>query len=568
MDERVQRSHPDRWCLSDEEVPSARAKVVPYNVFEVKLAGDDPMPRALQAAVNTSVIQLATKFSKFTTGAAAFNKVATLPYWAAFPAFRSFFGLDSRISSSTNLQQDTATETENDYALMTSPNLTDSTIAPPGVRIAPQKLARVEPKTFFAHERTFVQWISASTLLLSVSGFLLQTGNFDVTAGIIAVSAFGLVVYSTFLYFKRLELLKDRHPDGYFNKASPRLLSALVALAIFLIGIDSLSGGDVLGLFVGETDRDDYRMLGETMAGRRNLIGGYKKYLLEEIGTLQLLTDKPSALIVDSERDSFLMTSNDSVYSLPSSSASDRAQRLVKIPRTQLRGLTFVGGRIFAISGGPDCTELIELAWEEPSTGKRVLRVIGRWKILDSSSRVDGFTFVPPNEPNTFGGAFYIGINSFVHSYSVPVMADTNADVNQATPRRLKSLNMKVLCGISDFHEGGTDTLSSMVFFEGAMYALFPGKTTIQSWNLTDGSILGELEIPMTTDQKQVEWKGLTLERMPTTKDGAINTAAPQIRGVAAKEGLSPGIMLHLLSESCEGIGIWRLPLVDGGVDA
>ena len=198
----------------------ARAKVVPYNVFEVKLAGDDPMPPALQESLNTGVIQIANKFSKFTTGAAAFNKVQTLPYWAAFPAFRSFFGLTSQVRPSTTMQQNSGDGTDDGYNLMTTSNQEVIVVPPPGVTIAPQKLARVEPKTFFAHERTFIQWLSASTLLLSVSGFLLQTGNFDVTAAVIALSSMFLVIYSTHLYFKRLKLLKIRQPNGYFNKPS------------------------------------------------------------------------------------------------------------------------------------------------------------------------------------------------------------------------------------------------------------------------------------------------------------------------------------------------------------
>ena len=82
--------HTEQWCLNDDQAQTAPQTVVPYNVFEVKLAGDDPMPPRLQAAQDNEHILLAKKFSKFLTGAAAFNAVPILPYWAAHPSFHSF----------------------------------------------------------------------------------------------------------------------------------------------------------------------------------------------------------------------------------------------------------------------------------------------------------------------------------------------------------------------------------------------------------------------------------------------------------------------------------------------
>jgi uncharacterized membrane protein YidH (DUF202 family) len=48
--------------------------------------------------------------------------------------------------------------------------------------IAAKKPARVEPKSYFANERTFIQWISAGLLLLTLSAAILilldrQTGR-------------------------------------------------------------------------------------------------------------------------------------------------------------------------------------------------------------------------------------------------------------------------------------------------------------------------------------------------------------------------------------------------------
>lgn len=82
------------WCLSNDEAKNAaKAIIVPYNVFEVKLAGDNPIPQVLAEFISGAVIEEAPKFSKFLMGATAFNRVPTLPYWANHPSFTAMFGL-------------------------------------------------------------------------------------------------------------------------------------------------------------------------------------------------------------------------------------------------------------------------------------------------------------------------------------------------------------------------------------------------------------------------------------------------------------------------------------------
>ena len=46
-----------------------------------------------------------------------------------------------------------------------------------------------EPKTYFANERTFIQWISAALLLLTVSSIMLGSGNYNGTSSVIAFSS-------------------------------------------------------------------------------------------------------------------------------------------------------------------------------------------------------------------------------------------------------------------------------------------------------------------------------------------------------------------------------------------
>ena len=386
VNERVQQPSSGQWCLTDAEAQTARASVVPFNVFEVKLAGDDPMPPGLAEAENDSTMILATKFSKFLTGAAAFNVTPILPYWAAHPSFYSFFELDKRSGQSPSSESNDTNQ--GDYYLMGSSHemVAGTHRIPKGIAIAPKNPARIEPKTYFANERTFVQWISASILLLSVSGFMLEAGSageFKTTAAVISLSALVLVVYSTGLYFKRLNLLKDRQPYGYFNKVNPIFLTTVVGLAIFLVWADSVKGGDIF--FLSERGASDRRLLRSRFSGRI-LREEHEKCRQAVIGTKLLIKENPSSLVVDFTRHSFLMTSDKSVYIQPMNddgSVHSKADSLIRINESRLQGLAIVGDRLFAVSDGPVRTELIEMAWWGTRDGHKRLRVVGRWTLED-----------------------------------------------------------------------------------------------------------------------------------------------------------------------------------------
>lgn len=500
VDERFQRSNwgAGKWCLSDSEAQTARSTVVPFNVFEVKLAGADPMPAGLAQALNDSTMEEASKFSKFTTGAAAFNAVPTLPYWAAHPAFFTFFGHNTSGVASTY---------HDEYHILGTSDSVVSGVLPNGVTIAPKKPARVEPKTFFANERTFVQWISASLLLITMAGFLLQAENgaFNKTAAVISFFAFGLVLYSTSLYFKRLNLLKIRQPTGYFNIVNPIILSAIVGVVIFLLWADSIKGSDFLDFGLAGNGR---RYLRQPMS-HRVLSEAYEICPQEVTSTKLLIHEKPSALAVDSKRHAFLMTSGDTVHVQWTNDDGSVADSLLRINQSRLQGLSMVGDRLFGVSGGPERTELIEMAW----WGTNKLRIVGRWTLEDSRSQIDGFSFVPSVDSKTTG-SFYINMNSSITTYSVPAATEKEQESDQPDhPLRLKHLNMKVLTHGTTMGEVG-----AMVTFEGIAYILKSEGNVLEAWNLTDGTLISVIALPATAgDNPMMMWTYFALERRMDT---------------------------------------------------
>lgn len=107
--------------------------------------------------------------------------------------------------------------------------------APPGKRI--HVPVRVEPKVFFANERTFLSWLEFSIILGSIAATLLNFGD-DVSL----VSAWGFTIvacaallYSVAIYYKRVQVIRNRRANvaWYYDKWGPTCLClGLVAATV------------------------------------------------------------------------------------------------------------------------------------------------------------------------------------------------------------------------------------------------------------------------------------------------------------------------------------------------
>ena len=85
--------------------------------------------------------------------------------------------------------------------------------APKGKRI--HVPVRVEPKVYFANERTFLSWLEFSIILGSIAAALLNFGDsVSVSAGMgfTVVAAFALL-YSVFMYYLRVQMVRKRRAN-------------------------------------------------------------------------------------------------------------------------------------------------------------------------------------------------------------------------------------------------------------------------------------------------------------------------------------------------------------------
>jgi uncharacterized membrane protein YidH (DUF202 family) len=111
-------------------------------------------------------------------------------------------------------------------------------ILPPGVKV-PKKVntpLRVEPKVFFANERTYFSWMSFGTLLATFSVALFNSGD---TVGKISGVVYTLVSLSTLLYgmglyYRRRELIRQRAAGPYDDMSGPTMICFALLFAVGL----------------------------------------------------------------------------------------------------------------------------------------------------------------------------------------------------------------------------------------------------------------------------------------------------------------------------------------------
>lgn len=112
---------------------------------------------------------------------------------------------------------------------------------------------RVEPKVYFAAERTFLSWLEFSIILGGIAATLL---NFGVdTVSLISSWAFtilaaGALIYSLMLYIWRVDKIRKRRDVKrvYYEKWGPTVVSVgLVTVVLINFGLRVKAGGFMAG---------------------------------------------------------------------------------------------------------------------------------------------------------------------------------------------------------------------------------------------------------------------------------------------------------------------------------
>ncbi|KAJ9071295.1 hypothetical protein DSO57_1038318 [Entomophthora muscae] len=264
----------------------------PFAVLEVKLemAAGSTTPGWVDHLINSHLVEPVPNFSKYIHGVASLleNRVPLLPFWlpqmdkdirrAPSPSFR----FASQKSLSTKMQQVTSDDVRIDVDQIPFRRQTPSDLKKPlrqksldageqtpllgtststdarsdlgffnifrrgtaqsGTTAASRPIknkriavpVRVEPKVFFANERTFLSWLNFALVLGALAIALVNTGNWvGIISGLLFIAiALIVMVYALLIFQWRAEKIRNREPGPYDDRVGPIILVSCIFIAV------------------------------------------------------------------------------------------------------------------------------------------------------------------------------------------------------------------------------------------------------------------------------------------------------------------------------------------------
>jgi uncharacterized membrane protein YidH (DUF202 family) len=112
----------------------------------------------------------------------------------------------------------------------------------PGKRIALP--TRVEPKVFFANERTFLSWLNFTVILGGLAVGLLNFGDRvgQISAGLFTLVALAAMIYALVTFHWRAKSIRMRGQGGFDDRFGPTVLAVALLLAIVVNFVLRLTG--------------------------------------------------------------------------------------------------------------------------------------------------------------------------------------------------------------------------------------------------------------------------------------------------------------------------------------
>ncbi|KAH0843190.1 vacuolar transporter chaperone 1 [Fonsecaea monophora] len=104
----------------------------------------------------------------------------------------------------------------------------------PGKRIALP--TRVEPKVFFANERTFLSWLNFTVILGGLAVGLLNFGDSvgRISAGLFTLVAMAAMIYALVTFHWRAKAIRVRGQGGFDDRIGPTVLAVALLAAVIV----------------------------------------------------------------------------------------------------------------------------------------------------------------------------------------------------------------------------------------------------------------------------------------------------------------------------------------------
>jgi len=107
-----------------------------------------------------------------------------------------------------------------------------------GTLVKPRKAPiKIEPKVFFANERTFLAWMHLSVTLagasIAILAFAEDQNPFSQLYGVLLLPvAIAFIIYSMYQYARRSTMIRLRHPGPYEDTVGPAFLGIMLMVSI------------------------------------------------------------------------------------------------------------------------------------------------------------------------------------------------------------------------------------------------------------------------------------------------------------------------------------------------
>lgn len=206
----------------------------PHAILEIKTQGkDESKPDWIEKLVSSSYVEHVHKYSKFMHGMSLlYRQINFIPYWLpqmATDIRRDPFHPKKRVKAIEN----------NEIVEIAGESGTESAEHIELVEDHGKKIAmpiRVEPKIFFANERTFLKWVQFAIFLGGVGTAILGFGD-QVAAlcgSMLMIVAVMFIFYSFCIFKWRMEKIEIRFPGPYDDLVGPTVLVFVFLLALIL----------------------------------------------------------------------------------------------------------------------------------------------------------------------------------------------------------------------------------------------------------------------------------------------------------------------------------------------
>ncbi|KAI8879478.1 vacuolar transporter chaperone 1 [Backusella circina FSU 941] len=95
---------------------------------------------------------------------------------------------------------------------------------------------RVEPKVFFANERTFLSWLNFTVVLGGLAMGLLNFGDRigQTSAVLFTVIAMGVMIYALYTFHWRATKIRNREGAAYDDRVGPTVLCMFLLAAVII----------------------------------------------------------------------------------------------------------------------------------------------------------------------------------------------------------------------------------------------------------------------------------------------------------------------------------------------